>query len=143
VPPPTTCGVTPTTDSASRPVFRVDCSGRPTFNSPRWSVNAGLEQTIPLGEHKIVLAGNLRYRSNAFIGFEYLSQMQTGSNTLFDASMAFGDSEDRWTISGFIRNITDKRVRSYVQYGAATGGTLSAIHAPPRTYGLRLAYRFN
>jgi iron complex outermembrane receptor protein len=143
VPPPTTCGVTPTTDSANRPVFRVDCSGRPTFNSPRWSVNAGVEQTIPLGEHKIVLAGNLRYRSNAYIGFEYLPQMQTGSNTLFDASIAFGDSDDRWTISGFIRNITDRQVRSYVQYGAATGGTLSAIYAPPRTYGFRLAYRFN
>jgi len=142
VPPPTTCAVAPATDAANRPVFRVDCSGKPAFNSPKWSINAGIEQTLPLGDQKIVLAGAARYRSNAIIGFEYLPQQESGSNTTFDASIAFADANDDWSISAYVRNITDERIKSFVQYGAATGGVLSAIYAPPRTYGVRVAYKF-
>ena len=142
MPPPTTCAVAPATDAANRPVFRVDCSGKPAFNSPKWSINAGIEQTLPLGDQKIVLAGAARYRSNAIIGFEYLPQQESGSNTTFDASIAFADANDDWSISAYVRNITDERIKSFVQYGAATGGVLSAIYAPPRTYGVRVAYKF-
>lgn len=142
LPPPTGCPVTATTDANNQPVFAVDCSGRAAFNSPKWSVNGGIEQTVPLGDYKLVLNGSARYRSNTVVGFEYLPQQNSGKNVTFDAGVVFGVADDRWSLSGFVRNIADRRVKSFVQYAGATGGTLSTIYVPPRTYGGRLSYKF-
>jgi iron complex outermembrane receptor protein len=122
--------------------YVVDCSGKPGFNSPRWSINAGIEQTVPLDHYKLVFSGAARYRSNAVVGFDYLPQQNTGNNITFDASVSFGDDADRWTVSAFIRNITDRNVPSYVQYAGSVGRQVTAIYAPPRTYGGRVAFKF-
>lgn len=142
IPPATGCPVTAATDANAQPIYAVNCSGRPAFNSPRWSLNGGVEQSIPMGGYKLVLTGAARYRSNAVIGFEYLPQMNSGNNTTFDAAISFGETGGRWSVDAFVRNLTDERIKSFVQYGGASGGTLSAIYAPPRTYGARLAYKF-
>jgi iron complex outermembrane receptor protein len=45
-------------------------------------------------------------------------------------------------VSAFIRNITDRNVPSYVQYAGSVGRLVTAIYAPPRTYGGRVAFKF-
>lgn len=127
---------------AASAVYIVDCSGKRAYNSPKWSVNAGIDQTIPLGEHKIVLSGEARYRSNTVIGFDYLPQETSGGNTTYDAAISFGDAQDRWTLTGFVRNITDRAVPTYAQFVGSVGNLISSTYAPPRTYGARVSYKF-
>lgn len=141
LPPVTGCTATPGV-SGGATVYNVDCAGRVGYNSPKWSINAGIKQTIALDTHKIVLSGEARYRSNAVIGFDYLAQENSGQNTTFDASASFGAADDRWTITGFVRNITDRAVRNYAQYSDSTGGVITSTYAPPRTYGVRGAVKF-
>src|SRR5690606_31755371 len=69
-PPITTCATAPTTQTVNNTtvnVYQVDCSGKAALNSPKWSINAFGEQTIPMGDHKIVLHADGRYRSAAEI----------------------------------------------------------------------------
>jgi len=141
LPPVTGCAVSNGV-SGTALTYVVDCSGKPGFNSPRWSINAGIEQTVPLDHYKLVFSGAARYRSNAVVGFDYLPQQNTGNNITFDASVSFGDDAGRWTVSAFIRNITDRNVPSYVQYAGSVGRQVTAIYAPPRTYGGRVAFKF-
>ena len=140
-PPAVGCAVTPTTANGA-PVYAIDCAGKPSYNSPRWSLNGGIEKSIALGAHKIVLNGDARYRSNSVIGFEYLPQQNSGAFWTFDASATFGAADDHWAVTGFVRNLTDKAVPLFTQFVAPAGGVISSIYAPPRTYGLRVRYTF-
>lgn len=140
-PPAVGCAVTPTTAGGAA-VYAIDCAGKPSYNSPRWSLNGGIEQTIPLGDRKLVLNGDARYRSNSVVGFEYLAQQNSGSFWTFDASATFGSTDERWSITGYIRNITSQAVPLFTQYVAPAGGVLSSVYAPPRTYGVRLGYKY-
>ncbi|HEU0067003.1 MAG TPA: TonB-dependent receptor [Sphingomonas sp.] len=141
LPPVSGCAVSPTTQGTAA-LFAIDCAGKPSYNSPRWSINAGLDQTIPLDTVKVVVSGEGRYRSNAVIGFDYLPQQNTGNNWSFDASVALADMDDRWSITGFVRNITDNAIKTFAQFADTTGESLSSTFTPPRTYGLRVGYKF-
>ncbi len=135
-PPVTGCAVTATT------VYTVDCSGRPESNSPKWSVNLGAEQTFTIGEYKIVANGAMRYRSNRNSGFEYLPQEQSGSDTIFDAGLAFSPNTEKWAISAYIRNIGNVAVQNITQFIGSVGNTVTTQLAPPRTYGVTARVKF-
>ena len=136
------CPFVRTTNARGQAVDRVDCAGKPGYNAPKWSINAGIEQTFELGDYKIVFNGDVRYRSNRVIGFEYLPQENSGSDTTFDASLLLGPQSDAWSLIGFVRNITDENVRSLTQFNSSVGNVVSSQYAPPRTYGLRGSVKF-
>ena len=139
--PPPVSGCAVTGDAPVPITYTIDCSGKQAYNSPRWSLNAGIDQTIPLGENKVLLSGQTRYRSNSIIGFEYIPQDNSGSHWNFDASVSFGATDDRWSLTAFVRNITDEVVPTYVQYSGGSG-VVASTFAPPRTYGMRGAVKF-
>ena len=132
----------PGTDKFGRPSFKVNCSGKPGFNSPEWASNAGIDQTIELSNHKIVLTADGRYRSNRVIGFEYLAQQNSGSDFTIDASIKFAEIDDKWALTAWVRNLTDETVPVFAQFAASTGNNIVTSYAAPRTYGARLRYNF-
>lgn len=154
VPGPPSPGVTPTRpqvngcpsvetlNAASRPVYAVSCSGKPGYNAPKWSINAGIQQTINMNSYKLIVTGDARYRSNRVIGFEQLPQQNSGADTTFDATATFMPQNERWSITGYVRNITDVAVPVLTQFSGAIGNVVSTNYAPPRTYGLRATVKF-
>jgi outer membrane receptor protein involved in Fe transport len=51
-----------------------------------------------------------------------------------------------WTVEAYVQNIADKRAviyRNITGYDSYPGYTNPEILTPPRTYGLRLSYRFS
>ena len=141
-PPLVGCPFTPATDQFGRPSFRVDCSGNPGFNSPKWAANAGIEQTIDLGGYKIVLNGDARYRGNRVIGFEYLPQQNSGSDLTFDASAKLAEIDDKWSLTAWVRNITDERIPVVASFAGSTGNAITTVYSPPRSYGVRARFDF-
>jgi iron complex outermembrane receptor protein len=142
LPPAVGCPFTPTVDAAGRQVFRVECAGRPNFNSPRWSLDGGIQQELPIGaDYKLLIATDARWRSNRVIGFDFLPQQNSGSNFIADASLAFGPSDDAWALTLWGRNLTNELVPVLTQYNASIAGTLTSTYAPPRTYGIRFSAR--
>jgi iron complex outermembrane recepter protein len=142
LPPAVGCPFTPATDAAGLPVYTVNCAGKPGFNSPRWSINFGIRQDIPIGNYNIRLSGDGRYRSNSVIGFDYLAQHNSGSTFTADASAAFGPQDGQWLLTAWIRNLTDENVPTITQFNATVGGVIATAYAPPRTYGLRGTFKF-
>ena len=136
------CPVTETLNAAGRPVYAVSCNGKPGYNAPKWSVNFGIEQTIPMGDYKLVLTGDGRYRSDRIIGFEQLPQQHSGSDTLFDASATFSPESGKWALGAYIRNIGDVAVPVLTQYGGSVGGVIATNYAAPRTFGVRGTVKF-
>lgn len=123
-------------------VYNINCAGGAGYFSPKFAVNLGADQTFRFGDYKLVAVLDGRYRSSRIIGFERLPQQNSGSDTTFDASVSFAPVTDRWSLTGFVRNLTNREVPVAAQYGGSTGGSISTIYLPPRTYGVRAGVKF-
>lgn len=142
LPPAVGCPFVPAVNSAGQNIYTVNCAGKPGFNSPKWAFNLGVQQDIPVGDYRVRLNADGRYRSNRVIGFDYLAQQNSGSTFQADASIAFGPDSENWSITGWVRNLTNKDVPVLTQYNASIAGTISTTYAPPRTYGVRATAKF-
>lgn len=143
LPPNTTCGYAPTTQSVNGTtinVFEIDCSGKRAFNSPRWSFNLNAEQTIPFDAFRVVLQAGTRYRGTSYSTADYLPYLRSRANFVSDASITFADHDDSMFLSLYVRNIED----SQRQLGgtANAGGLIASAVEQPRTYGIRLGGKF-
>ena len=136
-PPYTGCRTTPTSPG----VLTVDCSGRPAYDSPRWTVNLGVDQTIPLDNYKLVATVDAQYRSSRYVGFEFLPEEHVGSTWQSNAQLTFAPRSDQWSIAGFVRNIGNTRY-TVVANTYQIGSTVIALPNPPRTYGVRASIKF-
>jgi len=132
----TGCPVTP-----SGALFVVDCSGRPSLNSPKWTVNLGAQQAVELGENQIVLSADTQYRSGRYTGFDYIPEEYVDHSWISNASVSFGRKDGKYVIGAFVRNISNDRPQIY---GTPVPGSnlMASIISPPRTYGVRLSSRF-
>ena len=120
--------------------FDIDCSGRPALNAPEWTVNLGVEQIVPIGELELVGNFDGRYRSNRVVGFSYLPTSNSGDDLTLNASLAVRPTSENWTVTAFVRNLTNEAMPTLRQVGA--GNVAGTVYEPPRTYGLRVGYEF-
>lgn len=61
--------------------------------------------------------------------------------TLINASISVAGEDDRWGITGYVRNLTDEDVMS----GALAAGGGAPIHQyyqPPREFGVEVSTKF-
>ncbi|WP_245824470.1 TonB-dependent receptor [Sphingomonas azotifigens] len=137
-PPVTGCPYRP---SATAGTYDIDCSGRAAYLSPKWTMNLGAQQTVPLGAYKAVLSADTQYRSSRVVGFEYMPNQLVGSTWVSNAQIAFGSADDRWSIAAYVRNIEDDRYQASAQIYSA-GSAALAVYSPPRTYGVRVTSKF-
>ncbi|MXO66406.1 TonB-dependent receptor [Altericroceibacterium endophyticum] len=144
LPPVTSCDYAPTTQSVNGSeiaVFAVDCSGKPALNSPKWSINMFVEQVVPVGDYRIKLHADGRYRSAAEIDANFSQFFKADEAFVANAAITFGPEDEAWFATAFVNNLTDER-------RLASTSLISSVNVqignyePPRTYGLRLGYRF-
>ncbi|WP_375429350.1 TonB-dependent receptor [uncultured Sphingomonas sp.] len=128
--------------SPTAPTTRiVDCSGRPAFNSPKWTVNLGVDQTFEIGDYKLVATANTQYRSSRYVGFDFVADQLVGSTWQSDAQLTFAPADDRWSVAGFVRNIENDRFLLNANT-LAVGSAVVALPNVPRTYGVRGSVKF-
>ncbi|WP_111642216.1 TonB-dependent receptor [Marinimicrobium alkaliphilum] len=120
--------------------FIVDCSGREALYSPTWTVNLGVQQIIELGDYELAATLDGRYRGDRVIGFNYLPGGNSGSDLTADASLTLSPGDRAWSVTAYVRNLTDEAVPVTYQLGA--GNVTSSAYQPPRTYGVRATVRF-
>jgi iron complex outermembrane receptor protein len=143
LPPNTTCGFAPTTQTTpggTVNVFRIDCSGKQAFNSPKWSFNLNGQQTIPLGGTKLVLQAGTRYRGSSYSSADYLPYLRSPATFVSDASVTIASADDRWFASVYVFNIEDNQ--RLVGGTVNSAGAISASAEQPRTWGVRIGGKF-
>ncbi|GAA0273431.1 hypothetical protein GCM10009127_12360 [Alteraurantiacibacter aestuarii] len=120
--------------------FDIDCSGKQALNSPKWSANFGINQTVEIGDFLLIGTVDGRYRGSREVGFNYIPASRVGGDFSMDAALTFSDIDETWSLTAYIRNLTDEVITSLVQTGA--GNVVASVYQPPRTYGLRARVTF-
>ena len=132
----TGCGVT-----QAGALFTIDCSGKTAINSPKWTVNFGGEQVIPMGAYQIVLSADAQYQSGHYIGSDYIPTEYVDHVWTENAQISVGTKDGKYLVSAFIRNIGNNRSPTYGSPAPASNLIVN-FPAPPRLYGVRLSTRF-
>ena len=136
-PPYTTCNVS----VPSGGFYTVDCSGKAAFNSPKITLNLRAQQTLKLSGFNIVVGGDTQYRTSRYIGFEYRPDQLVGPDWRTNANLSITDKRDRFTLSGYVRNIENKRT-PILASTASLPGISVVVPSAPRTYGVQLSAKF-
>jgi len=128
--------------NASNPAFyTVNCSGKTAYQSPRWTVNLGIQQTFHLGSMQLVAQADTQYKTSRVVAFEYLPYQIVGPNWQSNAQLSLSPDSSKWTVAGYVQNIEDHRNEVGAPiYGV--GGLTTMVTTAPRTYGMRISARF-
>jgi iron complex outermembrane recepter protein len=138
VPPNTGCPV-----SQSGGQYVVDCSGRRPSNAPVWTVQGGITQHVPLGEHgDLTLAVDSRYQSESYTGIELLqAEIQKGFTTT-NLSVEYTSPGKTFSISGFVNNVENNTTIGFSQTHSIAPGLVFYALRLPRMYGARFGFKF-
>jgi len=123
------------------PIIKFDCSGRPLLFAPKWTVNFGAEQILPVGSDLELVAGVFTaWRGKQWGGFNYLDFQLIPAYWNTGATLTLKDVDGRWSLGAYVNNIENNRQISQPQ--ASPIGFATARYTAPRTYGLRLTGAF-
>lgn len=121
--------------------YTVNCSGKTALNSPKWTINLGAQQTVPVGRNQIVLSADTQYRSSRYTNFDYIAAEYVNHSWVSNASIAFDFDQGKYSIDAFVRNIENDRPQIYATLVPASN-LIASLIAPPRTYGVRVSAKF-
>ncbi|WP_159798331.1 TonB-dependent receptor [Croceibacterium salegens] len=129
------------TSGPSGGLWTVDCSGLQASRAPKWTMMFGFQQTIPLGDEKIILGANTRYQSSNYTGFDQILPDFQKSYWVSNAEVSFVGKDEHYRISLYVNNIENDRVQLGSTYSSPIG-VVGASFSDPRTYGVRLSGKF-
>ena len=121
--------------------YTIDCSGKRPPYAPAWTVNLGGEQTVYVGEGRLV--GNLRahWQSRTLTGLEFLPSEYQSAYWQVDAQLAYMPPGDRYTVALYCNNLFDKTTVAN-SFPTPFSVFTSASLRPPRTFGVRVSGKF-
>lgn len=146
-PPGVGCAIAPTTLTGASPqarIYDVDCSGRPLTNAPEWTLNAGYQRTFELGGSGRILAGvDTRIEASRYLSIDFLPLGRQDDYMMSSARLTWENEPGSVAVTAFIDNIEDELVFSNsLQSPVKAAGAIYNQIRPPRTYGLRVNFRF-
>lgn len=129
--------------SASGGFYSVDCSGTPLLKAPRWTLNFGAVQTIPLSDGaRVVLRGQVRYMTSYYLQPTYMPFDVQPAYATGDLGVEYHDANDLWTVAMRVTNINNQIIRTN-DFNGANGYPVSAYRlAPPRVFELDVKRSF-
>ena len=128
-------------DPARPLLLTADFSGNSLPNSPEWRGHISAQKTWYLGDDELKLRGEADYSSRNYFAANNFKQLSQGAVTRFNAFLSYDTGS--WNVTAFMRNITDKAVKSSLFVATATTGNpiLGGLE-PPRTFGIEVGYHF-
>lgn len=122
--------------------FDTDCSGKPTVQSPKWIANLSYEHTFDLGgDMELVAGARTSLSSSYFLSITYEAEQKQGAYMTSDAFLTLQGPGKVWSITGFVNNIEDEVIFARAGNRPILNFSVATLR-PPRTYGVRLGYRF-
>ncbi|WP_070157880.1 TonB-dependent receptor [Sphingobium phenoxybenzoativorans] len=121
----------------------VNCSGFDALRSPKWTINLGAEQVIPVGTtYELVFNADFHYQTRNMVGFEMLPGIsEQEAYTTTNAAITFRHADANWAITAFIRNIENEHPIGQSFFNNQLSSFASSP-LPPRTYGATASIRF-
>ena len=116
----------------------VDASGNRLMRTPEWTLNASFNYAKQIGSGELGAYAGISYNSGFF--FDTNSRVKQPAYALVDAELSFSPAAlpgARVVVWG--KNLTD---RDYLQSTLESSLSDASSYAEPRTYGVRVEYRF-
>lgn len=134
------------------PEFAALFGSNEVFNVIPFQSVLSLDQAIPIkARTALTLHGDVRYLSAHNINRVSASQLALAAPYARNSASTFGNvsatlsfEDGRLTLTGYVRNVTDKRILSQVTLLAVTQAAVlnTTVLTEPRTYGLVAAVKF-
>jgi iron complex outermembrane receptor protein len=123
--------------------YTINCNGTPAMNSPEWTINAGLEQVYEFNSgHKLTFNADVRWQTSYYAGFEQLPTQKEKGYALLDLQLQYQPPGEQFSVALYGNNVTDEAVVNYANVHPFGGGMVLQSLRPPRTYGVRVGYKF-
>ncbi len=119
-----------------------DASGNTTLLTPKHSLSAVVNYTVPFSEGKLGFNASYYYNSGFFQDPDDV--LRQPSYSLINSSVRWTSPGDRYSISIWGNNLTNKAVTNLYSVNSQGGirGVARANYAAPRTYGATLGLKF-
>lgn len=144
---PVTTGCTTLGSRAANPginnarFYDIDCSGKPTVNSPEWAINVGYERTFELtGDLDFIAGARANIESSRFMNSNYRPEEKQDGFVMADAFVTLRSGQG-WSVTGFVNNLTDEEVLARAGTRPILDFPVGTLR-PPRTYGVRVGFDF-
>ncbi|PZO06984.1 MAG: TonB-dependent receptor [Alphaproteobacteria bacterium] len=121
----------------------TDVSDRALVNSPEVNASLAVTWEQPLSDgYSLVLHGDAGYRSTVATEITDSPVLQQDAYTLISAFAALRSTDGVWEVRAGVQNLTDEEVRVQGFNLADFPGVQLGFYAAPRTYDLRLIWRY-
>lgn len=122
----------------------VDLSGKRLPNAPRFTVGGGFNWDIPLGnDSRLAVNGDIKWQSKVYFTEFNNRDAEQGSYAMANAGLTWHAPGDRFSIGGWVKNITNEFV---IANNIITAATFAYVRVgsvmPPRTYGVTASVNF-
>ncbi|MDD3798609.1 MAG: TonB-dependent receptor [Novosphingobium sp.] len=125
------------------PIMAVDCSGKPVQRAPKWTGGAGYTHTIDLANGgELKLSGDMTFTSSKELTIDFIPESHVGGYALFNASVTYTGPDNRFSLTAFVRNLTDEQAYNDGSEPNYAPGVMIGTIGLPRTYGVRAAFNF-
>jgi len=114
----------------------VDVSGNKLIRTPFLTANLGGDYTVPIGYGDVVLSGNIYYSGHSW--WDALNRLRERSKTLVNAQARWNLPDEHTSFTVWGENLLD------IEHNLTlvTSSSDTNVFARPRTYGVRLDYRW-
>jgi iron complex outermembrane receptor protein len=138
-PPTPNCPYTP-----NGAVYILDCGGKTPPQAPKWTINFGLQQTIPLGSvGSLIGQARTHFQTTTLTGLEFLAEEVQHGFWLTDVSFGYEAPRKRWFVTAYVDNLANRDVfQATFPHPLAGSELIATSMRPPRTYGARFGVKF-
>lgn len=129
--------------SADPPV--VDLAGETLNRAPEFTIALSAQYDWSLGSNGGVVARTDYYwQDDVYYRVQNIDRHRADDFFSWDARIVWTSGDGRFTVDGFIQNITDEDNQRglTVSDGLSTGSNSFISYYPPRTYGVRVGWNF-
>ncbi len=128
--------------AVSSTAYAVDCSGKQPPYAPRWTLAAGIQQTIPVSDDaKLVGDARVHYQSTTLTALEFLPVEEQPGYAMWDFDLTYSAHNDRYYVGAYIDNAFDKTALSF-SFATPFSGFMTATLQHPRIFGVRAGVHF-
>ena len=119
----------------------TDFAGKHLPNAPAETARVAYSHTFPLGTAgSLTPAAQIYWQSRSYTDIVNTAQATRGDYTRSDLNLTYKDGSGRLTVDAYIHNVEN---HSIWQSANAKWDETMAFYLPPRTYGVRVGYRFD
>jgi iron complex outermembrane receptor protein len=122
--------------------FLLNLDGQQFQNAPRWTSTLNATYDTAVSERlRVFVRGDLQYRSRVFFSFARDPLTEQPGYTLFNASAGLRTADDRFSLTVYGKNLTNRVYELTIARSAITPGSYQ-LPGLRRSYGVVAGFRF-